>query len=88
MATAMGMLRNVGGCGSASASSILLKNCSKKKTKRGENIRFKVTCVYSPSVSDPYKTLRIQPDASESQVRKAFRQLALQVYIFSFLLYV
>ncbi|XP_070003907.1 chaperone protein dnaJ 8, chloroplastic-like isoform X2 [Nicotiana sylvestris] len=78
MATAIGMLGNVGGCGSASASWIRLKNCSKKKTK-GENVRFKVSCVYSPSVSDPYKTLRIQPGASESEVRKAFRQLALQV---------
>lgn len=80
MATAMGMLGNVGDCGSASASWIRLKNFSKKKTKRAENIRFGVTCVYSPSVSDPYKTLRIQPDASESEVRKAFRQLALQYH--------
>ncbi|XP_016477129.1 chaperone protein dnaJ 8, chloroplastic [Nicotiana tabacum] len=79
MATAIGMLGNVGGCGSASASWIRLKNCSKKKTK-GENVRFKVSCVYSPSVSDPYKTLRIQPGASESEVRKAFRQLALQYH--------
>lgn len=82
MATAIGMLGNVGGCGSASASWIRLKNCSKKKTK-GENVRFGVSCVYSPSVSDPYKTLRINPGASESEVRKAFRQLALQVSSFS-----
>ncbi|KAJ6428257.1 hypothetical protein OIU84_023639 [Salix udensis] len=34
----------------------------------------------SPSVMDPYKTLRIQPGASESEVRKAFRQLALQYH--------
>lgn len=40
--------------------------CSKSKSK-------------SSSVMDPYKTLRIQPGASESDVRKAFRQLALQV---------
>ncbi|MCD7460690.1 hypothetical protein HAX54_044220 [Datura stramonium] len=79
MATAMGMLGNVGGCGSASASWFRLRNCSNKK-KKGENIRFGVSCVYSPSVSDPYKTLRIQPDASESEVRKAFRQLALQYH--------
>lgn len=70
----------VGVCGSTSAPWIRLKNFSKRTTKRGENIRFGVTCVYSPSVTDPYKTLRIQPDASESDVRKAFRQLALQYH--------
>ncbi|KAL3335416.1 hypothetical protein AABB24_031568 [Solanum stoloniferum] len=80
MATAIGMMRNVGGYESASASWIRLNNCANKKTKRGENIKFGVTCVYSPSVTDPYKTLRIQPDASESEVRKAFRQLALQYH--------
>lgn len=41
--------------------------CSKSKSK-------------SSSVMDPYKTLRIQPGASESDVRKAFRQLALQYH--------
>ncbi|XP_060168249.1 chaperone protein dnaJ 8, chloroplastic-like isoform X2 [Lycium barbarum] len=71
MATAMG---NVGGCGSASASWISLT----KKKMKGEKIRFNVSCIYSPSASNPYKTLRIQPDASETDVRKAFRQLALQ----------
>ncbi|PON77798.1 DnaJ domain containing protein [Parasponia andersonii] len=34
----------------------------------------------SSSVMDPYKTLRIQPGASESEVKKAFRQLALQYH--------
>ena len=29
---------------------------------------------------DPYKTLRIQPGSSESEVKKAFRQLALQYH--------
>ncbi|KAK4374696.1 hypothetical protein RND71_005373 [Anisodus tanguticus] len=80
MATAMGMLGNVGGCGSPYTSWIGMRKCSNKKMKKGENIRFGVTCVYSPSVSDPYKTLRIQPDASETEVRKAFRQLALQYH--------
>ncbi|XP_060168240.1 chaperone protein dnaJ 8, chloroplastic-like isoform X1 [Lycium barbarum] len=73
MATAMG---NVGGCGSASASWISLT----KKKMKGEKIRFNVSCIYSPSASNPYKTLRIQPDASETDVRKAFRQLALQYH--------
>jgi hypothetical protein len=31
---------------------------------------------------DPYKTLRVQPGASESDVRKAFRKLALQVWFY------
>ncbi|XP_041020892.1 chaperone protein dnaJ 8, chloroplastic-like [Juglans microcarpa x Juglans regia] len=34
----------------------------------------------SSSVMDPYKTLRIQPSASESEIKKAFRQLALQYH--------
>ncbi|KAF3623678.1 Chaperone protein dnaJ 8, chloroplastic [Capsicum annuum] len=74
MAIAMGMLGNVGGCESASSSWIRLKK------KKGENVRVGVSCVYSPSMRDPYKTLRIQPDASESDVRKAFRKLALQYH--------
>ena len=36
---------------------------------------------YSSSVIDSYKTLRIQRGASESEVRKAFRQVFLQVSI-------
>ncbi|CAN1850414.1 Chaperone protein dnaJ 8, chloroplastic [Linum perenne] len=35
---------------------------------------------YSSSVMDPYKTLRIQPSATESEVRKAFWKLALQMF--------
>ncbi|KAF2321546.1 hypothetical protein GH714_000367 [Hevea brasiliensis] len=46
---------------------------------RGDRVRF--LCVSSSSsVMDPYKTLRIQPGASESEVKKAFRQLALQYH--------
>ncbi|KAL3511990.1 hypothetical protein ACH5RR_024707 [Cinchona calisaya] len=69
------------GCGSSASSSwIQLKNSSKKKgIKNGKNNKFKVSCVYS-SVADPYKTLRIHPGASESEVKKAFRQLALQYH--------
>ncbi|XP_059299717.1 chaperone protein dnaJ 8, chloroplastic-like isoform X2 [Lycium ferocissimum] len=66
MATAMGYV------GAASWISLT------KKKMKGDKIRFNVSCIYSPSVSNPYKTLRIQPDASETDVRKAFRQLALQ----------
>ncbi|KAK4350173.1 hypothetical protein RND71_029486 [Anisodus tanguticus] len=65
MATAMGMVGSIGGCGSS----------AKKKTKNNKN-GFRVSC----TVADPYKTLRIQPGASESEVRKAFRQLALKYH--------
>ncbi|OIT06633.1 PREDICTED: chaperone protein dnaJ 8, chloroplastic [Nicotiana attenuata] len=78
MATAMGMLGGIGGCGAASASLFRLRNISKKKTKNNKN-GFRVSCV-SSTVADPYKTLRIQPGASESEVRKAFRKLALQYH--------
>lgn len=79
MATAMGMVGSIGGCGAASASLFRLRNSGKKKTRNNKN-GFRVSCVYSSSaVADPYKTLRIQPGASESEVRKAFRQLALKV---------
>ncbi|KAF5955120.1 hypothetical protein HYC85_007976 [Camellia sinensis] len=67
------------GCGSSSW--IQLKNSKKKKTMR-KNDRVRVcTTSYSASsaVTDPYKTLRIQPGASESEVKKAFRQLALHL---------
>lgn len=36
----------------------------------------------SSSVMDPYKTLRIRPDSSEYEVKKAFRQLAKKVLTF------
>ncbi|KAI3504497.1 hypothetical protein L1887_26018 [Cichorium endivia] len=43
--------------------------------------RFKVNCVLSNSVaSDPYRILRIHHGASEYEVKKAFRQLALQYH--------
>ncbi|KAK8584696.1 hypothetical protein V6N13_138647 [Hibiscus sabdariffa] len=51
-----------------------------KEKKRGSRCRGRVCCSYSASVTDPYKTLRIQPGASESEVKKAFRQLALQYH--------
>ncbi|CAN4086477.1 unnamed protein product [Withania somnifera] len=77
MATAMGMMGSIGGCGAASASLFRLRNSVKKKNKNG----FRVSCGYSSSaVADPYKTLKIQPGASESEVRKAFRQLALKYH--------
>ncbi|KAI9089570.1 hypothetical protein K1719_029175 [Acacia pycnantha] len=52
---------------------------NEKKQKRVS--RVKIYCSSSSSsVKDSYKTLRIQPGASESEVKKAFRQLALQFH--------
>lgn len=51
----------------------------KKISQKNYNRSGKVSCSYSSSVMDPYKTLRIHRGASEVEVRKAFRQLALQV---------
>ncbi|XP_058728779.1 chaperone protein dnaJ 8, chloroplastic-like [Vicia villosa] len=50
----------------------------RRKEKKMNRVR--VFCSSSSSVMDSYKTLRIQPDASESDVKKAFRQLALQYH--------
>ncbi|CAA2976248.1 chaperone protein dnaJ 8, chloroplastic-like [Olea europaea var. sylvestris] len=61
-------------CGSASISWIQLKDSSSKRTAKN---RFRVS---SSAVSDPYKTLKIHHGASESEVKKAFRQLALQYH--------
>ncbi|GAA0143038.1 hypothetical protein Leryth_015821 [Lithospermum erythrorhizon] len=55
----------------------------KNLSKRGNNDNkgnLRVSCVYTPSVTDPYTTLRVQPGASQSDVKKAFRKLALQYH--------
>ncbi|PQM40207.1 chaperone protein dnaJ 8 chloroplastic [Prunus yedoensis var. nudiflora] len=55
-------------------------NLFKDKPRKKKTVnRVMVSCVYS-SVMDPYRTLKIQPGASESEVRKAFRQLALKYH--------
>ncbi|GMI81981.1 hypothetical protein HRI_001867400 [Hibiscus trionum] len=71
MASAIGMM---GGKGCSSWMQ------AKEKGKKKTGSRDRVCCSYSSSVMDPYKTLRIQPGASESEVKKAFRQLALQYH--------
>lgn len=45
---------------------------------------FKICC-YSSPLTDSYNTLRVQSGASQSEVKKAFRQLALQVSLPSIL---
>ncbi|GMP34455.1 hypothetical protein CsSME_00007314 [Camellia sinensis var. sinensis] len=71
------------GCGASfSFSSSWVNNLIKKKKKNSDTKRVRVCCVLSNALAvtaDPYKTLRIQRGASESEVKKAFRQLALQV---------
>ncbi|KAE9621276.1 hypothetical protein Lal_00023584 [Lupinus albus] len=68
----------VGGNGSSSS---WMKFKGRKESNNKVN-RVKIFCSYSSSSSviDPYKTLSIKPDATESEVRKAFRQLALQYH--------
>jgi preprotein translocase subunit Sec63 len=70
-ATSVGVF---GGNGS-SVSWMQFRRNEKKQNKMN---KFRVSCSNS-SVMDPYKTLRVQPGASESDVRKTFRKLALQV---------
>ncbi|OVA13872.1 DnaJ domain [Macleaya cordata] len=55
------------------------KSFLKKNEKKN---KMKIFCSSSASMSltDQYKTLRIQPGASETDVKKAFRQLALQYH--------
>ena len=92
-AAAVGMMGGNGGAVSSS-SWFQIKNRRKKNNKDNmgrDRVRIFCASSYSSSssssVMDPYKTLKIQPGASESEVKKAFRQLALQVqYIFLFLL--
>lgn len=65
----------VGGNGS-SVSWMQFKKREKKQNQMNNKSR---VCCSSSSMMDPYKTLRIQPGACESDVKKAFRQLALKV---------
>ena len=67
---------------------IQLKEKKNSSKKRNPSNRVRVCRAAYSSVMDPYKTLRIEPGASESEVKKAFRQLALQVrYLIFFFFY-
>ncbi|CAA0816420.1 Chaperone protein dnaJ 8- chloroplastic [Striga hermonthica] len=70
------------GCGSVSGSWAQVKDRINLGNRNCRNKNgFKVSCVLSSSaVSDSYRTLRIRPGASESEVKKAFRKLALQKF--------
>ncbi|CAH1423053.1 unnamed protein product [Lactuca virosa] len=86
MASAAGMIYSCVSSSTSSSSSSWgkLRNSHKKKSARGSgggDRRFSVRCVStSPLASDPYKTLSVRPGASESEVKKAFRQLALKYH--------
>ncbi|KAK1363966.1 chaperone protein dnaJ 8, chloroplastic-like [Heracleum sosnowskyi] len=74
-------MTSFGGVVSARGSSSLFQNMKKDlRNKRNHNKSrlFKISCV--STFSDPYKTLRINKGASEAEVKKAFRQLALQYH--------
>lgn len=76
------MAAAVVGCGSASSSWIQFKDSSSVRNVRNNKNKkdgFRVSCI-STAVGDSYKTLRITPGASESEVKKAFRQLALKYH--------
>ncbi|XP_058114038.1 chaperone protein dnaJ 8, chloroplastic-like isoform X1 [Magnolia sinica] len=47
---------------------------------KGKRRNCKRVCCSSASLRDQYRTLRIQPGASEKEVKKAFRKLALQYH--------
>nr|CAN81795.1 hypothetical protein VITISV_017001 [Vitis vinifera] len=64
------------GAGGSSPWIQLRDRWSRKKANRSRVSRVSA----SLNLTDPYKTLRIQPGASESEVKKAFRRLALQVH--------
>ncbi|KAL0380338.1 UNVERIFIED_CONTAM: Chaperone protein dnaJ 8, chloroplastic [Sesamum calycinum] len=69
------------GCGSALGSWAQSKGRNvRSDNSNGKRKGLRVSCVSSSALSDPYKTLRIQPGASEAEVKKAFRQLALQYH--------
>ncbi|XP_022777101.1 chaperone protein dnaJ 8, chloroplastic-like [Durio zibethinus] len=70
MASAIGMIG-----GSGSFSWMQVKGKGKKKTVNRVRV-----CCSAYSAMDPYKILRIEPGASESEVKKAFRKLALQYH--------
>ena len=78
MAAAAAGIIGGNGCSSSSSSSWFKLRDRQRKKKMANRVMF---CSAS-SVIDPYKTLKIQPGASESDVKKAFRQLALQVFFF------
>ena len=66
---------------SSSSSFTFLKNNKKvmpMKRNRKNRVGF-VSASATSTLMDPYQTLSVHPGSSESEVKKAFRRLALQV---------
>ncbi|PNX80693.1 chaperone protein dnaJ chloroplastic-like, partial [Trifolium pratense] len=72
-ATSVGVVGGNGSC-------VSWMQFGRNEKKQNKMNKFRVSCSNSASVMDPYKTLRVEPGASESDVRKAFRKLALQYH--------
>jgi len=76
MATAVGFSN-----GGAFGSSWIRSKDSKMKAVRSNDGVNRVFCVSSGAATrDPYKTLMVKPGASKSEVKKAFRRLALRYH--------
>ncbi|KAL1533279.1 chaperone protein dnaJ 8, chloroplastic-like [Salvia divinorum] len=67
------------GCGSSWAQFKDISSRRSSRNRNGDSKGFRVSCV-SSTVADPYQTLRIRPGSSESEIKKAFRQLALKYH--------
>ncbi|KGN58651.1 chaperone protein dnaJ 8, chloroplastic [Cucumis sativus] len=65
---------------SSSSSSSCFPHTNRPNKNRTSTNQFRVSSSFSSSVADPYRTLRIQPGSSESEVKKAFRRLALKYH--------
>ncbi|XP_073001882.1 chaperone protein dnaJ 8, chloroplastic-like [Typha latifolia] len=72
MAMPMGMVRSVG-------SDSLVGRRWRKAAKKGGGVRCSAAATVG-SLTDQYQMLRIRPEATEKEVKKAFRQLALQYH--------
>jgi len=62
-----------------SSSSVLMRKNLKNNQKRYCANQASFISASATTVTDAYKILRIRRDASESEVKKAFRNLALKV---------
>lgn len=75
MAAAMGI-----GAGSPPSSSVFMRRSLNKNQKRNCATRVSFVSASATAVADPYNILRIHRGASESEVKQAFRRLALKYH--------
>ncbi|KAJ8497288.1 hypothetical protein OPV22_007840 [Ensete ventricosum] len=77
MAMSMGMSGSMGAVSASSMGIWVGRNWVSRGRRTGGDVR----CAASTgSLTEQYRTLRVQPGASEKEVKKAFRQLALQYH--------